>query len=118
MDALWHKIIAYEKWLQNNYFQQITNLTRNSLNMSFFPRDFEGANSLKTYLKIIFLGEVFGNDVVSEGVSVWCLVTVQCVSRDAPQKQARQSFAILLLAVSCNAARPLLIEKVPKYTST
>ena len=49
--TLWHKIITYEKLFWNIYFPKITNFTRNSAEKSFFPGDFEGANSLENYEK-------------------------------------------------------------------
>ena len=45
--SLWHKIITYEKLFWNNHFRKITNLTRNSLKMSFFPGLFERTKCLK-----------------------------------------------------------------------
>ena len=49
--TLWHKIITYEKLLKNNYFWKITNLTRNSLQKSFFPEDFRGTKAPQNYEK-------------------------------------------------------------------
>ena len=43
-----HKIITHEKMISNKYFRKITNFTRNFLNQSFIPGDFEGAKSIKT----------------------------------------------------------------------
>ena len=51
--TVWHKIITYEKLLWNSYFPKITNFTRNSVKNTFFPGDFEGANSLEDYDAII-----------------------------------------------------------------
>ena len=42
--------------------------------MSFFPRDFEGAKSLKNYEKY-FSGNYFRNNFVSEGIIDICLPT-------------------------------------------
>ena len=45
--TLWHTIITYEKLFWNIYFWKITDFTRNFWKKSFFPGDFESANSLE-----------------------------------------------------------------------
>ena len=51
----------------------ITNITRNSLKMSLFPRDFEDAKSIKTYEKKKFSGDYLRDKLVSEGTSRWAM---------------------------------------------
>ena len=56
-----------QKVILKSFFSKITNFTRNFWKKSFFPGDFEGANSLKNCEKNSW-GNYFRNNFVSEGI--------------------------------------------------
>ena len=60
------KLLLTKNDSEINIFGKITNLTRNSLKMSFFPGHFETTKFLKNYEKQ-FSGSYFRNNFVSEG---------------------------------------------------
>ena len=60
------KLLLTKNYFEIIIFGKLTNLTRNSLKMSFFPGHFESSKSLKNY-ENQFSGNYFRNNFVSEG---------------------------------------------------